>query len=103
MPADQQLQQIARAALSDVWDPELGLDIVSLGMVHEITAEGRRLRVALLPTSAACPMTEEIAEDVRAALGGVLPGWEIAVAFISEPRWGPERLTPEAREALCLD
>jgi len=88
-------------ALRVVLDPELGIDIVSLGLVYGATRDGARAHVVMTMTSPACPLGEVLIEDAKAAVTSLVPGVrEAAVELVFEPRWTPERMTPEAREQL---
>lgn len=94
------LRDRALEALRDVTDPEIGFDIVGLGMVYEIEVEGGNVLVRLGLTSAACPLGEQIAAEAEGrvrALDGVR---QARVEIVFEPRWTPERMSPETREAL---
>lgn len=88
------------AALRSVIDPELGIDIVALGLVYGAERAGDRALVKLTMTTPTCPLGETITQDARAALVSV-PGVNVAeIELVFEPRWTPERLTPEARAQL---
>lgn len=88
-------------ALRIVIDPELGVDIVSLGLVYGATREDGRAKVLLTMTSPACPLGEVIIEDARTAITSLVHDvHEVDVELTFEPRWSPERMTPEAKEQL---
>jgi metal-sulfur cluster biosynthetic enzyme len=93
-----------RDALAEVVDPEMALDIVNLGLVYGVAATPERVDVSLTMTSAACPVTELIVEDVRAVLARTLgPAVDIAVEVVWQPPWSPQRMSPAARAALGWD
>lgn len=88
-------------ALRAVLDPELGVDVVSLGLVYETSREGDRARVVMTMTSPACPLGEAIVEDARTAVESMVPGVRHAdVELVFEPPWTPDRMSPEARRQL---
>lgn len=88
-------------ALRVVIDPELGIDVVSLGLVYETSREGDRARVVMTMTSPACPLGEMIVEDARTAVETMVPGVRHAdIELVFEPPWSPERMSPEARLQL---
>ncbi|WP_341678094.1 metal-sulfur cluster assembly factor [Niveibacterium sp. SC-1] len=90
-----------RAALAQVVDPEVGLDIVSLGLVYRLECVPDRVELDLTLTSPACPMGEMIAEDAEAALRACLPAsTELVLNLVWEPPWTPELVSPAARAAL---
>ncbi|GGC58772.1 metal-sulfur cluster assembly factor [Hoyosella rhizosphaerae] len=88
-------------AMRDVVDPELGINVVDLGLVYgiEVNDEGvARLDMTL--TSAACPLTEVIEEQCRSALvkSGLVNDLELNWVWM--PPWGPEKITDDGREQL---
>lgn len=90
------------SALRDVHDPEVGLDIVSLGLVYDVSARAHATVVTMTLTSPACPLGDSIVREVKwrlARLPGVPP---VEVAVVFEPAWTPERMTDEARAELGL-
>lgn len=90
-----------RAAAEAVPDPELPpVTLGMLGVIHDVTVDGGRVAVDLLPTFAGCPATEMMTRDVEAAVMEV-PGVdavEVRVPF--SPPWTPDRMSPAAHEAL---
>ena len=89
-----------RRALTTVEDPELGLDIVSLGLVYEIAVYAGRVRVRYSLTSMGCPMGPMIDRDIRETLEQ-LEGVEAVDAELTfDPPWSPERMSDEAKFLL---
>ena len=87
-------------ALRGVIDPELGLDVVALGLVYGVVAAGGRVRVQLTMTSPACPLGEAIVRDAEQRIGA-LPGVEVVrIDLVWDPPWSPALMSPSAREAL---
>ena len=91
-------------ALRDVVDPELGINIVDLGLLYGVTVEqDNSAALDMTLTSAACPLTDVIEEQARSALtggpgGGVVNDFRINWVWM--PPWGPEKITEEGREQL---
>jgi metal-sulfur cluster biosynthetic enzyme len=83
-------------ALRTVIDPEVGLDIVSLGLIYvvEVTAEDVTVRYTL--TTPGCPLAEYIGRSMRHAVQPLIDGRELRMRLVFEPRWGPERISMEA-------
>ncbi len=88
-------------ALRSVIDPELGIDVVSLGLVYRAERVGDCAQGCLTMTSPTCPLGEVIVEDARAALESNVPGVTSAeVELTFEPPWSPDRLSEEAKLRL---
>jgi len=86
-------------ALRQVMDPEAGMNIVDLGLVYGVALSDGAVHVELTMTSAACPMTEMIVDDVVAALiAAVAPEVEVDVTLVWDPPWTPDRMSDLARE-----
>ena len=91
--------EAVREALRSVDDPEAGMNIVDLGLVYGVTVDDAGVQVDLTMTTAACPMTEMIVEQARAAIEGVAPaGTPIEVNLVWDPPWTPDKMSGIARE-----
>ncbi len=86
--------------LGEVIDPELGLNVVDLGLVYGIDLEGSVVRVRLTMTTPACPLGEQIVRDAEERLQQVEGVTAASVELVWEPPWGPERMSDRARDAL---
>jgi FeS assembly SUF system protein len=88
--------------LREVFDPEIPVNIVDLGLVYEIAIKPARVDVKMTLTAMGCPMAGEVMTDVRDHLLK-LPGIEDAgVELVYEPPWTPERMTEDARWELGM-
>ena len=88
-----------KAALKTVEDPEAGMSVLDLGLVYAIALEPGKVRVQMTMTSPACPASDYIVDEARAAIRAVAPeGTEVDVALVWEPPWTPERMSAEAQE-----
>jgi len=86
-------------ALRDVVDPELGINVVDLGLVYGLTiGEDGAATIDMTLTSAACPLTDVIEDQAAAALEGIVPGFRINWVWL--PPWGPDKITEDGREQL---
>lgn len=90
-------------ALRQVWDPELALDVVSMGLVYELWVTPESVRVAMTLTTPGCPVSEQLPEEAQAALAEAFPDRDVQVELVWDPPWTPERLSPEALEALGME
>ena len=86
-------------ALRDVVDPELGINVVDLGLIYGVLLDGPdRATLDMTLTSAACPLTDVIEDQAREALEGVVNDFRINWVWL--PPWGPENITEDGREQL---
>ncbi len=86
-------------ALKDVVDPELGINVVDLGLIYGVSIDEAAIAtIDMTLTSAACPLTDVIEEQTRAALEGLVNDFRINWVWI--PPWGPDKITDEGREML---
>jgi len=86
-------------ALRDVVDPELGINVVDLGLIYGITVDGQSHAVIdMTLTSAACPLTDVIMDQTNQALEGIAS--DVAINWVWMPPWGPDKITDDGREML---
>lgn len=86
-------------ALKDVIDPELGVNIVDLGLLYGLKyAEDGVLLIDMTLTTAACPLTDVIEEQVAATLESIVD--EHRLNWVWMPPWGPEKITEDGREQM---
>ena len=91
-----------RNALKTVKDPELGLDLVVLGLVYEIEVGEDDAKVTISLTSPFCPVAGQIVDDAKAAIEGVEGVESAEVELTFDPPWTPERINPLIRSSLGL-
>ena len=90
-------------ALKDVVDPELGINVVDLGLIYGLHLEDDdSLTIDMTLTSAACPLTDVIEDQARSVLaGGPEPLVDdIKINWVWMPPWGPDKITEDGREQL---
>ena len=94
-------EESVREALRSVEDPEVGMNIVDLGLVYRIDIAPRLVRVEMTMTSAACPMGDLISDTARRAVSAALPE-EVAVdvVLVWEPPWTPDMMSEAARQTF---
>jgi metal-sulfur cluster biosynthetic enzyme len=86
-------------AMRDVVDPELGINVVDLGLVYGIQVdEANVATIDMTLTSAACPLTDVIEDQTQAALDGLVSDFKINWVWM--PPWGPDKITEDGREQL---
>lgn len=92
-------------ALKDVVDPELGINVVDLGLVYGLNldpAEGGQpvATIDMTLTSAACPLTDVIEDQAHSALDGMVS--DVKINWVWLPPWGPDKITDEGRDQLRM-
>ncbi len=100
---DAQLIEDLEEALKDVVDPELGINIVDLGLVYDLHVDAENIAtIDMTLTSAACPLTEMIEDQVAAALVGGDAGLvdDFRINWVWLPPWGPEKITEDGRDQM---
>ena len=86
-------------ALRDVIDPELGINVVDLGIVYGVSIDQQNNAVVdMTLTSAACPLTDVIEDQAGTALDGLVDGFRINWVWM--PPWGPEKITDDGRDMM---
>jgi len=90
---------VVEVALKDVVDPELGVNVVDLGLVYGLQyGQNDALLITMTLTSAACPLAELIEEQVGKALNGIIGEWRLNWVWM--PPWGPDRITDDGRNQM---
>ncbi len=92
------LQPTIQAALLRVVDPEVAMTIVDVGLIYGVTVEPGHWHVVMTMTSAACPVTDMLLEEVQDELERIAPaGTDIEVELVWEPAWTTDRMSPRAK------
>lgn len=91
-------------ALSTVVDPEVGINVVDMGLIYDIDYQGDQVIVTMTLTSPACPMGTQVKEDceeaIRQAVGDQV---NIRIDVVWEPEWTPDRMSAHARRQLGVE
>ncbi len=86
-------------AMKDVVDPELGINVVDLGLVYDVHLDEQANCVLdMTLTSAACPLTDVIEDQTNTALEGLVN--DVAINWVWMPPWGPDKITDDGRDQL---
>ncbi|MBS1588663.1 MAG: metal-sulfur cluster assembly factor [Bacteroidetes bacterium] len=93
---------IALSGLYNVYDPEIGLNVVDLGLIYQIDFDEteKRIDASMTLTTQFCPMGESINSNVTQSLMNSFPEWEIHVNLTFDPPWNHSRISPEGQEFL---
>jgi len=87
-------------ALSNVIDPELGLDFVELGLIYGVEIDGGTVNVTFTLTTPACPIGPEVSEQMQEFVGELPEVTEVVTAMVFTPPWTPEKMSEDAKFAL---
>lgn len=87
-------------ALTNVIDPELGLDFVSLGLVYDIEIENDEVYVTFTLTTPACPIGPQVSEQMREFVGQLQGVNKVHPKMVFDPPWSPEMMSEDAKFAL---
>jgi len=99
-------EDMVRSALKNVYDPEIGLDIVNLGLVYNIDVQeqGKKVAVDMTLTTPACPAGPQILEQARQEVGSLRDVYkdldEVSINLVWTPFWNPSMMSEDAREEL---
>lgn len=86
-------------AMKDVIDPELGINVVDLGLVYDMRVEAGNIAILdMTLTSAACPLQDVIEDQTRQVLQDLTS--DVKINWVWMPPWGPNRITDDGREQL---
>lgn len=80
-----------------VYDPELGINVVDLGLIYDVLVEGDRILVDMTLTSPGCPLAGTLATQVEEALRQAFAGHDVEVSLVWDPPWSPEMMSEEVR------
>ena len=101
---DEELLADVEEAMRDVVDPELGINVVDLGLVYglnvEEAEEGTVALIDMTLTSAACPLTDVIEDQSRSALVGSGLVDDLRINWVWNPPWGPDKITEDGRAVV---
>jgi metal-sulfur cluster biosynthetic enzyme len=87
-------------SIRSVTDPELGINVVDLGLIYDVRLDGNTIRVRMTLTNPGCPMAGMIASDVEEALRQRFLDQEVVVEVVWDPPWTTDRLSADGRAAL---
>ncbi|MEO8848653.1 MAG: metal-sulfur cluster assembly factor, partial [Casimicrobiaceae bacterium] len=90
-------------ALKDVFDPELGYNIVDLGLVYDVSLVDAVARVSMTLTTPGCPASDMIQAGVRQRLATMEGVDAVDIDLMWEPRWSPQAMSPDARQHFGIE
>jgi metal-sulfur cluster biosynthetic enzyme len=93
-------QEDVMEALSNVIDPELGLDFVELGLIYGVAVEDGAVRVTFTLTTPGCPIGPQVTEQIEEFVGELEGVKSVESEMVFTPAWSPEKMTEDAKFAL---
>ncbi|MGM0575500.1 MAG: metal-sulfur cluster assembly factor [Myxococcota bacterium] len=93
-------EDAVRAALREVIDPEVGLDVWTMGLIYAVTGEAGKLTVEMTLTTPGCPMSSYLTGEVKAALERLEGVCEVDVRLVFDPPWHPAMIDHDGVEQL---
>jgi metal-sulfur cluster biosynthetic enzyme len=87
-------------ALSNVIDPELGLDFIELGLVYDVEIEGGTVNITFTLTTPACPIGPQVSEQMKEFVGELEGVEEVVPSMVFTPPWTPDKMSEDAKFAL---
>ena len=87
-------------ALSNVIDPELGLDFVELGLVYDVAIDGGTVNITFTLTTPACPIGPQVSEQMKEFVGDLEGVEEVVPSMVFTPPWTPDNMSEDAKFAL---
>jgi metal-sulfur cluster biosynthetic enzyme len=88
-------------ALKEVVDPELGINVIDLGLIYDIKIEDENVFIKMTLTSPFCPMSQFLASEVENKIKE-LGAKNVKVQLVFEPPWSPERMSKKAKKLLAI-
>ncbi len=90
-------------ALKEVIDPEIGVNIVDLGLIYDVSVEGNDVRIKMTLTTPMCPLGPMIVDNVRKRVEKIDGIGDVDVQVVFEPAWSADRIDPKVREKLGFE
>ena len=87
-------------ALSNVIDPELGLDFIELGLVYDVAIDGGKVDITFTLTTPACPIGPQVSEQMVEFVGEIDGVEQVVPTMVFTPPWTPDKMSEDAKFAL---
>lgn len=98
MPTEEQIYEI----LGDIYDPEIPIDIVNLGLIYGVNVEDNKVNVNMTMTSPGCPAAQQIVTEARLLIEDLPDVEEANIEIVWDPPWTPEMMSEAAKESLGI-
>lgn len=97
---DEMVEMEAWDRLRTVYDPEIGINLVDLGLIYDLTSSHGNVQVTMTLTTPGCPMSDSMPPAVQRVLETIPGVTEVKVDLVWDPPWDPERITDEGKHEL---
>ncbi|MBI4399294.1 metal-sulfur cluster assembly factor [Candidatus Micrarchaeota archaeon] len=95
-------EEQVKNALKEVFDPEIGINVVDLGLIYDIKIDGPNIHLTMTMTTPACPVIPMILDNARMAIGKVEGVKSAEIDLVWDPPWTPERMSEDAKAQLGM-
>lgn len=93
-------EEMVLEAMRDVYDPEIPVNVVDLGLIYDLTVEEEVVRLTMTMTAPGCPFGDALQADAREKIIAGTGAREAYVTMVTDPPWTPELMSDDARKAL---
>lgn len=93
-------EEIVRLALKDVYDPEIGINIIDLGLVYDIKVDSGKVFIKMTLTTPGCPIGPMLMADIKDILFQMDGVEDVEIEFVWSPPWTPDMMSDEAKEIM---
>ncbi len=93
-------QEALMQVLKTVYDPEVGVNVVDLGLIEQVEITDELISVKMIMTTPACPLHGVMERDAETAVRSICPDHDVKVEMLSEPLWDPSRMSADGRREL---
>ncbi|MGH2448218.1 MAG: metal-sulfur cluster assembly factor [Chloroflexota bacterium] len=100
--SDEAIESEAWARLHEVYDPEIAINLVDLGLIYDLASDHGKVDLTMSLTTPGCPMSDSMPPAVERVLAAIPGVTEASVDLVWDPPWDPDRITDEGRRQLGL-
>ena len=95
-------EEMVLEAMRDVYDPEIPVNVVDLGLIYDLKVEGDVVHLTMTMTAPGCPFGDALQADATEKIIGGTGAKDAQVTMVTEPPWSPELMSDDARKALGM-
>lgn len=100
--SDKELENLVIATLSEIYDPEIPVDIYALGLIYDIKISKNNIIIIMTLTSPNCPVAESLPEEIRSKVQKISKDHVVEVKIVFEPTWTKDMMSEEAKLELGM-